>query len=232
MPECQGSQASPENYEQWLLAVEAARLVGFGSVHRSLQFCGSFPEIERSLSTIATTGSCRRSCLICGPVGVGKTALLSAMFKAHVLEILERTTAGGLFVQSARRIRFPVLVAMESKLVTHEEIVQAAHAEYQADEIELSLAGLAKVRLLMIDDLGDTTNTEYHQVKLDGLIDERWRNNRSTWITTNLSANAIERWSGWERIASRFADKNWMSRYELPGKDLRKEAPGPGKATK
>jgi DNA replication protein DnaC len=210
--------------EKWLIAVEAARLVGFEKKHWSLRFQGIFPDdVERSLKTIATTGSCRRSCLLCGPVGVGKTALLSAMFKLHVLDrYCEK--------KYQHPWDIPAMAAIASELVTHSEIEEAVYAGYKDAEVELDIKALAKTELLMIDDL--EVSTPGVQKRLDAVIDLRWGNGLSTWITSNLSRDDLSRRLGWERSTDRFSDKNWISCYALPGKSLRKEADRPGTATK
>ena len=80
---------------------------------------------------------------------------------------------------------------------------------------------LAKVRLLVIDDLGATRNNEWQQEVLLAFIDERYQNLRPTIFTTNLSREGIKEVFD-QRIASRLlASENlFIEEYR---DDLREE---------
>lgn len=81
---------------------------------------------------------------------------------------------------------------------------------------EIKTAGV-----LVIDDLGVEYASEFQIANYDELIEYRWSNNMITIITSNVKLEDLKLRAGWERIADRLNDVNWINVVYLLGNSLR-----------
>lgn len=117
-----------------------------------------------------------------GGYGVGKTHLAAAV--AH--ECISRNEY--------------IIFTTVPDLLDHLRSSYAADAETSYDQ---RFEQMRNVRILVLDDLGTESGTEWAQEKLYQLIDHRYNNKLPTIITTNLPLAGIE-----PRISSRMLDVN------------------------
>lgn len=76
---------------------------------------------------------------------------------------------------------------------------------------------LCRSHMLFLDDLGSEHTSDYANATITELIDARYREGLTTFIASNLRADAHI-----PRIASRLHDTNWIIQIGLVGKDRRK----------
>ena len=64
---------------------------------------------------------------------------------------------------------------------------------------------------LIIDELGgiNEDRSGWNLTLLEGLINERWEQNRTTFVATNKTGKELREWPGWSRIVDRLADPEW-----------------------
>ena len=202
--------------QQRLLAVKTATMCGVSVIHRNLWFDGRHKKVEKALTALVESG---RSLLLAGPVGVGKTAYLSAMLKERFL--IESRRSPNLAYTA------PTNFAIRSIFLTHQEVVDVIHAGYRENStVAHTLTELMECQNLMIDDLatGHDDGAGFNLGQLEMVINERWSNGRTTWIALNISAADLKKMQGWERIYDRMSDKGWMQYVVIPGKSRRGEA--------
>jgi len=217
LTDLQGLKKCPEfkdlqEVEQKTLAHYVAQEVGFAE-HIEYWFDGHVKGSEKALVPILDNDGKlygHGSVLLAGPVGSGKTGYLSVMLK----EVFIRTSKrfGGPAYQ------VPGIFLAGCLLLTHDELVTEMH---QYDQF--SWDELKKVKILLLDDwlskTDDSKNFSFD--KFYALIDYRYRNRLTTWISTNVSWKDIKKIPGIARIYSRLQDKSWMTYVEVTCKSRR-----------
>lgn len=155
----------------------------------------------------------KKGLILTGPVGVGKTYMLTAMAKA--------LTEKGV---SVRFVDFFQLISQ----------IKSAYAENKSEQAILS--PLLQVEVLIIDELGKGRNTEFEATVLDQLVMNRYNENKILVASTNLSVkksvemtadseHAFSDYSGsleqrvGPRIYSRLLETTLF--VEMDGKDFR-----------
>lgn len=81
----------------------------------------------------------------------------------------------------------------------------------------------ARSSVLFIDDLGTEYDSKFTLAKFTDLIEYRYTNYLPTFITTNASIDDMRGWEGYERLADRIGDKNWMRELIYAGNSRRLE---------
>lgn len=115
-----------------------------------------------------------------GPAGSGKTHLSFAILN----EINQKT----------EYYAFAIFVP---------EFIQKIRDYYSSGDIEINpINEIARIQILLVDDLGAERYTEWVQEQIVQLLDYRYRNKLSTIITSNLKLNNLKEKIG-ERIYSR-----------------------------
>jgi DNA replication protein DnaC len=146
---------------------------------------------------------------ISGPRGVGKTHLVVAIMKQMVLN---HPRAAG--------VTYRLLPSM----ISVPELLLRIKATYQknADEDEGSVIDFySEKKILVLDDLGTEKPTDWVLSTLYLIIDRRYRNMKTTYITSNFNLDQIaERLD--DRISSRIAEMCDM--VNIKGKDRRVRA--------
>jgi DNA replication protein DnaC len=166
------------------------------------------PALAESLLPFIPKGAEGRGLCLTGKVGVGKTTQLVALIKAHLLSRCEFSTptdtpAGWKFVS------FPAFIMRVQDSYRHDKGEKTA--------LEL-LDGLAEVPFLAIDDMGVEKPTDFVRQATYYVIDEREKNLRPTFITTNFPLDQLSvQIDG--RIASRIA--GMCDVREIKGNDRR-----------
>lgn len=133
--------------------------------------------------------------VLCGNTGTGKTFLLSCVFT----ELKKRG--------------FSIIFITAGKLF---DILR----KYALNQIE-DIDALLEADMLIIDDLG--TEPMFNNITVEYLfllINERTRNEKPIFISTNLNANQLKEHYN-ERITSRLLDASTTYVISIPGKDLR-----------
>jgi DNA replication protein DnaC len=138
-----------------------------------------------------------------GDVGTGKTLLAMTISKAAI-------EAG----RSVAIYSVPRLLA---------EIKETYEPDSRSSYMEL-LERLCQVDLLHLDDLGAEKQTEWVLEQLYTIVNERWQDERSIVLTTNVQAHDLREQIG-ARTVSRLTE---ICGDEVPimGTDLRTQAPG------
>lgn len=91
---------------------------------------------------------------------------------------------------------------------THRRFIEELHQGIQEGKSQHYVINkYSNKNILIIDDLGATTCTEWQQEMILELIDQRYNNRSKTVITCNLNVDAINEKLG-KRTASRILDKN------------------------
>jgi DNA replication protein DnaC len=147
-------------------------------------FYGNDKLIEKMIDLAASPAT---DLLFTGPCGCGKTHLAAALLRG----LIEN---GRLFLRPTKFLpvidfMLEVKSSFNSREITEESIID----EY------------AKPNLLVFDDLGAEKSSEWAVSTIYALIDQRYRNMKPTFITTNLSLEQIELQLG-SRIASRLSE--------------------------
>lgn len=120
-------------------------------------------EIKQWLRYFRTTSE-RKGLILSGPVGVGKTYLITALAKS----LAEQGV-------STRFVDF-------FQLLSH---IRAAYSENKSDQD--ILRPLIAVDVLIIDELGKGRNTDFEAVVLDQIVMNRYNENKILVASTNLS---------------------------------------------
>lgn len=156
----------------------------------------------------------KKGLLITGPVGVGKTYILTALAK--------------FLTEKGVSVRF----------VDFFQLISQIKAAYADNKSELTvLDPLLSVDVLIIDELGKGRNTDFEATVLDQLVMSRYNENKIIVASTNLSVKpgayvtesdtsfnsfgSLESRVG-KRIYSRLLET--MSFIEMDGEDFRKQA--------
>ncbi len=140
--------------------------------------------------------NCDRQLLIMGNVGLGKSYILNAI--AYELIKLGHT----------------------AMMITAFTINEAAFDEIKNSDSS-ALLMMRNVDLLLIDDLGsEQILKNITNPTLFNILNERIRYNKHTIVSTNMSAEQIEKRYG-SRVFSRLIDKRRTALFPLIGKDLR-----------
>lgn len=133
-----------------------------------------------------------------GPTGTGKTHLSYAILN----EINQKTDT----------FSYAIFVP---------EFVQKIRDYYSQGDVEINpILEIAKIPVLLVDDLGAERYTEWVQEQIVQLLDYRYRNNLSTIITSNLNLKELRDKVG-ERIYSRVV--GLCKPILIYGKDFRKK---------
>ena len=202
--------------QQHNLAIKAAQYCGIGDLESKFWFDGRHKAAQAAIRDLLgpVQGVWPQfSVLISGSVATGKTGLLSAMLKWVFIDWAINFTVDPAYL--------PAFFARDVFFVTEYELHQALQAEISMDSNRFT--ELKQCKLLLIDDLGASHQTDYRLAKIEELIHFRYSNRLTTWITSNYTSTEIKTWSGWERIVSRFSDKTVYRYFELSGADRRKE---------
>lgn len=154
-----------------------------------------------------------RCVVIIGPVGTGKTHL--------ALGIAEAIFRGSYWLEpgsdhaSCRRVRY----------TGQGDLIREMREAWRRDSTETesnSLGRLAKLDLLIIDEIGVGFGSEAEQVQLTELIDARYRDVKPTVIVSNLTLPEVE-----ECLGDRAYDRLWEAApivVRLTGESYRRHA--------
>jgi DNA replication protein DnaC len=157
----------------------------------------------------------RKGLILTGPVGVGKTYMITAIAKA----LTEKDV-------SVRFVDFFQLISQ----------IKSAYAESKSERD--ILGPLLAVEVLIIDELGKGRNTDFEATILDQLVMSRYNENKILVASTNLSIKPIPKSSEddpssfnylgslenrvGKRIYSRLIETTKF--VEMDGEDFRKQA--------
>lgn len=182
-----------------------------------------------------------RGILLMGPVGSGKTSILSliimdilrAAVKAVETEGWQRWEQYSIDPDFDWRRRAYNELNIDITSVTHSELIQQLRAHFEGERDGKIICGFPKdleKRIVFIDDLGvahDDRSGWNLSLQLD-YFDWRWRECLPTFITTNRTAvdgspMYIRSWPEWERIVDRICDPEFMTTLILNRESLRRE---------
>ena len=151
---------------------------------------------------------------ITGERGTGKTHLAAAVVREHLLAL--EPDKGRREDWETVYIEYPVFVPVTEILL---EIRDTFNSRAENSNTERAvIEKYSSCPLLVLDDLGVEKSTEWSMQTLYTLIDRRYRDERRTIVTSNLSLDEIASRVD-DRIASRIA--GMCKIQELKGKDRR-----------
>ncbi|MCJ8501028.1 hypothetical protein [Desulfatitalea alkaliphila] len=154
-----------------------------------------------------------RGVYIHGPVGSGKTHLLCAVMRSEAVGKAIYTDPKGEY-QLREFHRYPLLTSIQE--VLHE--VRGTYNTRGGDTEEGILEEVSDVPLLLLDDVGVEKPTEWALGMIYLIVDRRYRDNRRTFFTSNLSLAELAEHLN-DRIASRITEMCTVIR--LDGRDRR-----------
>lgn len=140
-----------------------------------------------------------------GGAGVGKTFALAALFRAGTEATIRKSARDG-------RHKSPLVWLSWPDTVNRLRIVSTRDGGMDAADRIVSTA--SRARLLVLDDIGaerikGTYADDWAASLLDLIVDERHREMRPTWYTTNLPIDAFVRRYG-QRLFSRLCAENQL----------------------
>ncbi len=203
--------------DQKAAAEEVARRVGFGPKEIPFWYDNFHPEIEKEIkASIELAAVFPPSFILAGPVGTGKSGMLSAAFKHWVTDIFGAAdgTIGSMISGIARYCIF----------LTHNDFIDIVMGELNDNDYSgpMTVEQLKAIPFVIIDDLLNGSATPYQLSRLEDFIDHRYSHGMATWFSTNIKAKDLKGWPGLERSYSRLADKTWCRYFQLNGADRRK----------
>lgn len=153
--------------------------------------------VQRFLADRTTCGTL----LLTGPVGRGKSCEAAGALRGCVLGC----------ANSAELLRW--------HYTTYPNLNAALRPAHDDSHLE-ALDEASTVDLLVIDDLGTGSYTDWAAESLYRIIDARWSNDRPTIVTTNLDPESLGKLIG-DRIASRLSEGTTVALADTG--DLRRE---------
>ena len=213
-PEHHGALALLDNNGRNELAYEFVENLGIPPRIAKCWFKGIHLQVEAQLLQIAKNPT--ESVIIAGDVGRGKSALLSAMLKTMVCEIIRNNPHS-----NGEVLEREVLNCVT--FISYSEFTKQIR-DFDSDDDPSAWFEYIKTqpKLLVIDDLLDGSVKDWDLIKLSELIDYRYSNHLPIWFTTNFSAKELSQWKGFERSYSRLAARSYCRYFKVTGKDLRK----------
>lgn len=203
----------PEAVDAWLARV------GVGRRHRRLEIDERL--VPESLQALAQGLPDSLGCggtLLAGPTGTGKTtAAVWLLRRAYAAgkACVDLDSFGDGQVVSAR------YAVPSARFVSAGDLFAEVFAKRPLGEFE-------RCDLLVIDDWGMAYETDWPLSTLDGLLDHRWRELRSTVVTTNLRPTPRAQPDGssfeerYRRAFSRLCDADGPGLVTMAGEDLRR----------
>ncbi len=169
---------------------------------------GYFRALDRNSGALAVliawwASNGPRSCYLHGGYGTGKTDAVAYLGYCAC------------HASTPRRAEYCSCYALSAELRNWSDNESGRSA---ADEYMLRLCN---ADLLVLDDLGAEHRTQYVCVRLDELIDYRYRNGWQTVIASNLTPLQAQRvYPG--RMCDRIADARWMATLQVDWKSMRR----------
>ncbi len=163
--------------------VDAAILFGLGSryVNASLVKCNANPEINQEISNWIKDA--KNMCVIVGPTNTGKTYFSLAI--------------ANYFLDQKRNVKY----------IMYRRLFEDIQKAIQKNENQYSIIEkLSEAEILILDDVGASTNTEWQKEMFLDLIDRRYSNQKITLITTNFMEEDCKQHLG-ERTSRRMFSK-------------------------
>lgn len=172
-------------------------------------------DFDKKIQRIAS----EKGAYLYGPCGTGKTHLLAAIMRERIInhkieKSISEYNGLSMFLEPETN-GFPMFISIPELLLE----IRATFKEKNSGNGEKEIIGYyAKCPTLMIDDIGTEKPTEWAMQTLYLLIDRRYREDRATFFTSNLTLGELsDRFS--DRISSRIAGMCKVVKME--GKDRR-----------
>jgi len=166
----------------------------------SKRFLGaSIKDFPRSIQKIVKN---EKSFFVHGPCGTGKTHLLAAALRHNIIEhpYTDGSDCNTQLICRYQRDNWPTFISALDMLLKIRNSF-SGHGESEDDYINKYARN---VDVLFLDDLGVEKPTDWAISTLSVLIDRRYRNELTTYISSNYSLEQIAQRLG-DRIASRIA---------------------------
>ena len=165
---------------------------------------------EYCLTPKAQTWASKKWVVACAAPGRGKTSWLTSLFNACVKDKLEQKDDYWMLDNGPRK---PIWVSEYKMYMTMDLLGDSATGSRTS-----YIHSLAKAPLLMLDDVGVGSATDFKINALRYIIDERYNEDRRTFITTTLKPDQLHEFVG----AAGASRLNEMARvYRLAGPDKR-----------
>jgi DNA replication protein DnaC len=143
------------------------------------------------------SGEEKRGALVKGSTGSGKTFITKALH--NELCAIRRNSV---FIKA---VDFALALRKEA-------------SSYQND-MGKSMREFRNVDVLIIDDYGAQKNTDFVRETMFSILDNRYENNKTTIITTNLDNDELR--NAEPRLFSRLMENNWLIKFSFKAPDLR-----------
>lgn len=169
-----------------------------------------------------TVGLC-----LAGNIGVGKSSAMYLIMK-YVLTAQYVTFLEGMEGEIEHRNYWDgerAVIATKGNLIilTHFELTRALRQAYDGNERFPERPYFLDASYLFVDDFGRgyDDRSGWNVALLEEYIDDRWRNKRPMFITTNKRPEELRAWDGYARIIDRLLDPAWMRKVWIGGKSKR-----------
>lgn len=204
----QNQVAKMTDGEAW----EFVKVRGFGRIYLRVDPEKIYPKTEilakaKQVIEHGTLGGV--GALICGPLGTGKTSVLSYL----AFRIIRGLSVPGEHFGDGG---YPQWSIPGIEFIPTGELFDVFFEKEKDRVLELRDSPI-----LFLDDFGREYQTDYPLSKFENFIEYRYANLLLTFITTNIAPVDLAENPKWGRIVDRFRDKKWMDIIVIKGKSLR-----------
>ena len=192
---------------------ELVQGIGFGRIYLRVNPDRIYPkkEIMAKIEQINKSGCMSSSgALICGPLGTGKTSILSYIAFRLIKERVQPSDQFGYTGYPQWK------TSIKIKFIPTGELFDLFF-----DKDKETINAFRDCPILFLDDFGREYQTDFPLSRFENFIEHRYADLLLTFITTNIAPDDLADNRKWSRIVDRFRDKKWMDIITIKGKSMR-----------